>query len=377
MILLLTAVLSLMAPASVIAMQSHRFEFGEELINANWTGKGQLSMQKGKDGILLQTGNGTGMLTTTVGADIRPQSGVIIAASGVPSRFYFSWTTLNEPQNRSFTLPFGLTTGAAENQDFSLEGNWQTGSHEIAIILPPHTAIVLMNIELRDQNIFEQVLEPLRSFWVFDTYRPYSINFVWGPQIGWNTAERQHLFDVVPPVSLSGTLAMNVMLLVLMAAMYCIGVWRKTQKKQTLKRIGILLLFVWILFDARMGSEFLSWVWTDHTTYISAEHGQRQFRDRDAFYDFADFAAPFVIDRESYVFFAEYPWPYLGNMRYLTYPSIPGIDYLNDDTWVIYRRSDMGVDELGQMTVDGEAVSPQGKILGRFDDTSFIFRVSK
>lgn len=139
---------------------------------------------------------------------------------------------------------------------------------------------------------------------------------------------------------------------------------------------GGCLLAVWVLFDLRMGLEFLGYVGSDFSSYISKTESTRVFRDRDRFYDFATFIAPYVGDRDSYIFFAEQQWPYLGNMRYLTYPSIPGIDIERDDTWVIYRRPDVGVDSEGHLTIDGQIVSEPGNILGRFDETSFIFRTN-
>ncbi len=375
MLLIAALALSVTMPAKAQALESQIYEFAEGNINADWSGKGQLTIRKQRDGILLQTQNGTGMLLTTLGPDIHADSIVIHSASPVPSEFFFSWNLVGQ-NHTIFTVPFVLSTGGNETTELSLEGNWQPGDHTIGIILPPQSSLLLRSIELQNWNILEQTLEAVRSFWTFDALRPYSINFVWGPHIGWNPTERHQLYDALPPVYLSGTLAMQTVLLFTVVGIIGLGLWRQSSRKQTFRRIGFVFLCAWIMFDVRMGSEFLSWIQHDHQTYIAAEEGERVFRDRNAFYDFADYASPFVADRKSYVFFAEYPWPYLGNMRYLTYPSIPGIDYLKDDTWVIYRRSDMGVDESGRVTVDGEAVTPQGKILGQYDAHSFIFRVT-
>ena len=376
-LLIVTAAVSLLAPSGGLAMKTQTLEFAEGRINASWVGQGDLTMLKTKDGLQLESGQGTGTLLTTVSAEAQPHFGVITASSPEPSLFFFEWSSESDPIHTIFTLPFSLLTGQTETNDFSFGGKWRPGEQRIHIVLPPNTKIILTSIELTEMNIFERSLEAVRSFWIFDEERPYSINFVWGPQIGWNPAERHHLYDQLPPVYLSGTLVATTVLILLLALIVATAAPRHTPRHIVLRKIGILFLLAWILFDARMGSEFLSWVWHDHTTYIAAEPGQREFRDRDAFYDFADFAAPLVQDRKSYVFFAERPWPYLGNMRYLTYPSIPGIDYMNDDTWVIYRRSDMGVDAAGHMTIDGEAISPVGTVLGLFDIDSFVFRVSK
>ncbi len=378
-LIVLATVLSLTIPGGAFAMQTQTLDFAEGRINADWVGQGDIKMQQAKDGILLETGNGTGLLLTTLAANFQPQASVIQAASPVPSRFYFAWIMTSGPGHSTFTMPINLTTGTEEEQDFSLqrETEWRTGEKKIGIVLPPHTTIMLMRIELKKWNMFEQSLEVVKSFWTFDELRPYSINFVWGPQVGLNSFERSQLYTNLPPAYYSGTLILNAAIILILLAIGATGKVRKTPQRNVILQCAVVLFAGWILLDVRMGSEFLSWVWHDRETYIAADAEERTFRDRDRFYDFAEFSKQYLKNRNSYVFFAEHPWPYLGAMRYVTYPSIPGIDYFTDDTWVIYQRADMGVDQAGHMTIDGQSVSPAGKVLGRFDKNSFIFRVSK
>jgi hypothetical protein len=126
-----------------------------------------------------------------------------------------------------------------------------------------------------------------------------------------------------------------------------------------------------------MGTEFLSWVSHDVTSYTMKSSDDRTFRDRDKFYDFADFVKPLVTDRTDYIFLATYPWPYLGNMRYLTYPALPGISFERDDTWVIYMRPDIRISQDMYLLADGVKVAGPGTVLGVFDETSFVYRTSK
>ena len=123
-----------------------------------------------------------------------------------------------------------------------------------------------------------------------------------------------------------------------------------------------------------MDLQFFSWVIDDAREYIHAPYETRTFRDRGGFYDFAAFAQSFISDRTSYIFLAERDWPYLGNMRYLTYPSIPGNAFTKDDLWVIYNRPDIRLNEHNQLISDGVVLSNPGKVLGIFDATSFIFQ---
>ncbi len=358
-------------------MKTQLLDFAEGRINADWAGQGDITMKKQRDGILLESGNSTGMLLTTLPASFQPEIGIIRAASPVPTKFYFAWVMMNMEGQDTMTMPFGLATGESEEKVFSLRGKreWGIGEKKIGIILPPRSTILLMNIELQQPNIVDTVTEVIRSFWVLDEARPYSINFVWGPLIGMNSAERSQLYDLMPPPYYSGTFAIYVIVAGIIILLLAARSMRKTSRRSLFIRCGVVMFVAWLFLDMRMGVEFLSWVSHDHTTYISQSE-ERVFRDRERFYDFAEFAKPYVQNRTSYVFFAERPWPYLGNMRYLTYPSIPGIDYEKDDTWVIYQRADMGVNEEGRLTVDGTPVTPAGTILGRFDASSFVFRLA-
>lgn len=359
-------------------MKTQVLDFAEGRINANWAAQGDITMQKQRDGIVLQTGGSTGMLLTSLSASFQPEVVILYAASPVPTRFYFAWLMMDDQAQGTMTLPFALMTGQLEEQFLSLRGNgaWGKGEKKIGIVLAPNSTIKVQTIELQRPNILEKAMEAVRSFWKLDEARPYSINFVWGPLIGLNNAERSQLYDSLPPLYYSGTLIMNAVVALVIVVIFALGSMQKISHRTVIIRSGALLLFAWIVLDLRMGSEFISWVAHDHATYISQSES-RTFRDRGQFYDFAEFAQQYVENRTSYIFFAERPWPYLGNMRYLTYPSIPGIDYMKDDTWVIYQRPDMSVNGEGRLTVDGEPVTPAGTLLGRFDASSFVFRLAK
>ncbi len=239
------------------------------------------------------------------------------------------------------------------------------------------TAFFLSIPALASAMTFEPVIEAGRSFWTFEPERPYSINFLWGPQIGFTEAERGKLYAALRPPYHSGTFALNIATTGALLLMIGIGIMQRASRQTIFVRWSIFVLCAWVFFDLRMGSEFLSWVIHDHQTYITATAGERTFRDRKQFYDFAEFTKPYVTDRASYIFFAKQPWPYLGNMRYLTYPSIPGIDYAHDDTWVIYDRPDIMMDADGRLSTEGIALTEPGTIAGRFDESSFVFRLTK
>jgi hypothetical protein len=374
------AMIPLLLPAATHAMEIETLEFAKGQINATWTGKGDIAMEQRDDGVVLHTGNGTGYFLTQNTAFF-PEGVTVTATVDVPTQIGFAWILSNESLNQSFELPMFIPAGNAEQVSLSMASAEQLSGakRQIGIMVPPNTALLLHRIELYRWNLAEEFMEMVQSFWTFDALRPYSINFVWGPQIAFNTIQRTQLYETLPPASFSGTFAVFAVLLVILIIFFelpfVFGV-KQHKIRWIVTRFGIVLLAAWIAFDVRMGSEFLSWVLHDHQTYVAADETTREFRERNRFYDFAETAALYVNDRQSYIFFAEQPWPYLGNMRYISYPSIPGIDVQHDDTWVIYRRPDMAVNANGQLMNEGEAITSPGKILEQFDETSFIFRTN-
>ncbi len=375
-----TLAITLALPIAAFAMQSQTLEFAQGQLNAKWEGLGAIQMRQVPSGILLSS-TGTGKFVTPTALGVFPQTGVLITSAERDTTVYFTWTFTDDPAEIEYAVRIDLSAGSATATPFSLADNpyWKKGGKTVGLVLPPGSTLLLHSIELQQLNVAEKTVEAVRSFWTFDSYRPYSINFVWGPEIVTNPIARANLFQNLPPKALSGTYVLNGILVAGLLIIALVLYYKSggNKKRRLIHASCILVLAVWILLDLRMGSEFLSWVKADHDAYISAPAGRKTFRERDRFYDFAEFARPYLQDRQSYIFLAQQQWPYLGNLRYLTYPAIPGISIETDDTWVIYDRPDMDIDAAGQITLDGEAVSTQGTLLGRFDAHSFIFRTDE
>lgn len=374
----LLAVTFLCLPATVLAEQTHIYEFRDGAINATWEGIGPLGMTKQPTGILLSTQEETGALVTDMQPPFLADAARAVLTTDRPGQLHFVWLFQGDPDQMTNAVPIDFYSEIGKAIPISLTHSpyWHAGDKRIGIVLPPRTTIVLHRIELTRWNVWEKLWSGILSFWIPDTQRPYSINFVWGPQLEFIPSERPTLYDTPPPRALSATYVTYAVLTVLLIILFGCMVWLKFSFTQALRYSALLLAGTWIFFDLRMGGEFLMWAMHDIKTYSSASPEVRVFRDRDHFYDFAEFAKPFVADRSSYIFFAQAPWPYLGNMRYLTYPSIPGNTFSADDTWVVYDRPDVSMDAENRVTMSGVPVSLPGRVLGRFDATSFVFRQS-
>lgn len=381
-LLILASVLTaLIAPATARAITVQELTFSSNEVNAQWRGLGPISMEQKADGILLTSHGGTGAFLTDSELLVFPQAAILITDNPVPANVYFVWIYTDDAAHISYDVPVNVAPGKDMINSFALASHdkWNKGEKSIGLALPPGTSIVLKKIQLVQWEPWERAVELWKSFWTFDSYTPYSINFVWGPFLANNTIQRKSMFTTAQPDGDSAVYAILILTVVVLAALSIKEMWLATHGKRRnriARRSIVVLGVVWLLLDLRMGSEFLSWVKADSATYITAREETRTFRERGRFYDFAAFAAPLVADRPSYIFFAQQMWPYLGNIRYLTYPSIPGNRIEQDDTWVIYARPDISVNSANQLTMDGQPLSDPGRVLGRFDGESFVFRVS-
>jgi hypothetical protein len=372
--------LSALLPAAAFALQSRTYDVSSGALGMEWKTSGRISAEKTPAGLVLSTGSETGTVLTDAVPSFFPEAATVVLSADSPGTMYFTWNRKENPARlHTVILPYG--TGNEVPLSFSLRRNqaWHDDLLSFGITLPPNTAVMIHGIDFLRWSYAERMAFMAKSFFVFDDYRPYSINFVWGPLLAMNPIEAGNLYQALPPQQLYAMELVNLLLvlgLVLIAAWH---LWKSphgTKKRRIVVQGMTLILMLWIAMDLRMGSEFLAWVIHDHETYIGAPSSTREFRDRGRFYDFGTYASGLVSDRDTYVFLAQQQWPYLGNMRYLTYPAIPGFDIEQDDTWVIYDRPDIAVNAGGQIAIDGEPLTPPGRILGRFDETSFVFRIS-
>ncbi len=348
--------------------------------NVVWEGFGELSGQSDPNGTLLTATGTGGFVTNDFSFQTLPDSVSLLSSAEVTQDVLFVWILEDGiSMARSITLP----AGESQMTDVNLasEPAWRNTVKTFGLQFSPGQKLLLTSLTFHKTSPGEAMLNAVRSFFNFDLYRSYSINFVWGPQFALGNVARAQLWDYLPPQAFSATRLVNILLIVFFVGLgislaFQTSIPFDAKKKIFFRWSLIPLVMVWILWDLRMGSEYLSWMAHDARTYIFASPEERTLRDRDNFYDFAEWARQYVHDREHYVFFAERPWPYLGNMRYITYPSIPGND-TNDDTWVLYKRPEITVDREGRLSAYGSPLSNPGTVLDKFEKGSFVFRENR
>ena len=227
-------------------------------------------------------------------------------------------------------------------------------------------------------------IEKLRGVWEsfadLQPTTPYSINILLGPTI---TSDIGPFRDYRDWRQLS--LSLNAYILVgislLGIALLFIALVRRNRGEDwivvrnfILKTLFTCIAAVWVLYDFRMGAEFLTNVYRDHRAFIAVDPKEAMFRDLGKFPSFVAFAKPFLEKENVYEFFVPDRWPYFGMMRYETYPALPNPGDPLSDLWVVFDRSDMSVDAEGRLVLAGNPITNPGTLVARFDEQSFIFR---
>lgn len=376
-LLILGTLAAALVPFSASAREEVSLTFSIGNINASWVGKGSITMEQRPDGFVLTTGNGTGMLLTSDQLTFLPDTLELHATSHNYTDIRFVWFYLEE--NADELAYVDVTVGPKRNVSsllISRSSAWHRGEKTFGIMMPPNTTILLHQMRFTRWNLVESLMSGIQSWFRVETLRPYAINFAWGPAIGWNPAELAELYDNTPPIATPAVWIINwIIVLALLSLMLSrLSSMQFLQRIVTVPRLLGLIAALWILVDLHQGSQFISWVLHDHATYISQTDTDRVFRDRGNFYDFAEKAAELVQDRETYIFMSEVPWPFLGNIRYITYPSVPAFRVGIDDTWVIYDRAEISVSPNNELMFGTDIITEPGKVLYQAGEHTLVFR---
>ena len=241
--------------------------------------------------------------------------------------------------------------------------------------------VIFGGVRFLQFTIVEKLVMSWKSFWTLDPFHPHSINIMIGPTIMPDTeAIASHGDSQYFAISINAYFMVG---LAIVGFGFLFWGARQAQvhgrswpaiRRDILVRYFLVILVVWLVYDFRMGAEYIRNTVRDYREYIFADASTRTFRDVDRFFDFITFVQEHVNDRNAYEVFMHDPWPRLGMLRYYTYPSLPNPGEPIADTWVFYDREDITLEADGRVYREGEAFTKVGTLLGRFDENSFVFR---
>lgn len=258
------------------------------------------------------------------------------------------------------------------------EWDWQT--EKFGIAFPAGTSVVIESMTFRHWAWSEKLIEGWKTFWTFDEFRPYSINFLWGPLITTNEPARVRLFDTLPPIAWSAVRIFFAIILVAGIGAIVYGITSKnnaTAKLQAIVFFGYTCIAVWIVFDVRMGLELLRYAQSDIASYVLPEPDEKTLRTHASFYSVADAFLPTIRLHDRYALIAPADSPFFANLRYMGYPSVPVTDMASMSGMTLIAvidRADITMNAESRL-VDGNGtvLSLPGRITRRIGVGNFLF----
>ncbi len=295
-----------------------------------------------------------------------------------PSNGGLVWNTKTNTQGQmDFLIPAGEKDIALSLRD---DDTWNWKTTEFGIGFGAQADVTLQSITWEKYSVAEKMAEAWKSFWTFDTFKPYSINFLWGPLLAFEPHARATLFDSQPPPSWSATRLFYLIMLIALFVSALIVYTEKNAGKRKAGRVMIItFIALWILFDLRMGMEQIAYAMRDIRQYVLQAPEKKSLRDNGQLNAFADTLIPFLKQYDRYVVIEPKDSPLFRILRYASYPSLP--IHKEDDTknvklWIVVERPDITVDAEGRL-IDGEGkvLTAAGEILAKPALGTFIFAI--
>lgn len=374
----------LILPTAVFAMEETVWDFrgGNIPGGDSWRYAGIEVPQTTPEGLRISAVQKEGSMLVDLALSQRVHVVEIRAAALATTEMQFLWHRRADPPGTMVQVPFTIPGGGAE-QAVSLNvedyPQWDPRTDAIGFLVPRGADVLLRVIRFQRWNVVERAEEALRSFWTFDRFNPFNINFIWGPVITFNPVGTAALFTTLPPQGHSGMWLLYVPLFAIAAGLVAHRLWRRGRRLPHGKYVMIFLLCygaLWIVFDVRMGAEILSYVRQDYETYLARPAGLRIFRTYLNLNDMLERTTPWLEDAPELAVLRESS-PIISMVRYFSLPANvmePEGPRPDLPVWLVYHRPDVIVDDARRLSINGVPWSAPGNIVERFDTTSFLFR---
>lgn len=295
----------------------------------------------------------------------------------------FVWQPTTAEQGL-YQIPFTLQNGKTD-VILSDYASWDPQAEAIGIAFKAGSEVVIEEMEFRHWTPMERLIEGWKSFWTFDEFRAYSINFLWGPLVTGNSPARMMMFENLPPFAWSITRYFYGALIITGIIALIIGFIFK-RRALGLGIFATVFVCLWLLFDVRMGAEILSYVKDDISTYVTKEGGEQTLRTHGNMYAVLNDMLPSIREEEKFMLMFVGGSPFYPNLRYMAYPSVAvldGQDRTGVKLWAIFDRPDFSIDAQGRLvrTADPsifpggrEVLTGTGKMVLDYGAGTFLFK---
>lgn len=305
------------------------------------------------------------------------------AQSDRPTKASLLWNPKNGKDDDMVQMFFDIPGGNGfHNIDVivSNQPQWDWHTSQFALALPAGANVTIEELQFRRWPFYERTVERWKSFWTFDGFRPYSINFLWGPLLAGNEPARAHLFDTLPPSAPSATRYMYAFLAMIALAAFIVGLkaWRRPLAFGWFLAACIL---VWIIFDIRMGAEIISYAVHDVKTYVLPKPADKTLRNYEDVYARIEAMLPDLKNHQKIALLVPMHEVYEPLMRYANYPRMVVTDpttMTGATAWVTMDRTDMWVDDTkhlrqGHDPITSTVIAGPGHIAAKIDENNFLF----
>lgn len=369
----------LLAPLSASAAWEETWDFRASQVPGRWEVSGESQTNAGLEGLRVTTKSVIQMTRETFFTQSF-DTVEFLMMSAQDTEMIFVWHRPGSPEDELVQLPVVIPrsgTARLTRVDLSHYKEWPGKPDKVGMRFPAGADVIVQRITFRGWNPIEKGIEAVRSMMIFDQYRPYTINFLWGPTMTINPVAREQIWDSQPP---RGRSVNSVLYALLAIGCVTFGIVRmRSRRKLAATGLLALLTLIWIGYDIRMGVELLSYFQRDYRSYISQPPEDRSFRERTDVQPFMDAARPYIEGEDRFVLLTDYRYPFGGILRYAMYPAVPV--YPNEQTealirtWLVHEHSNVRI-ENGTLLVNGEVMAQSGSVVFEWDANSFVYRIA-
>jgi hypothetical protein len=363
-------------PFQAGAMEITSFDFRGQ-VPAGWEAGGVRQAVPTPQGMRIQS-TANGGITRPVDFTHNVESLTIHARAGRPTRAAFAWHVRGTPENEVPQMPFIIEASETVKEimlPLTYYPQWSSAADYIGIVFQSESDVIIERLEFRGYSFVEKIEELIVGLWTFDEFRPYSINFLWGPLVSYTPAMRDTLYDTLPPFAHSITQWMYALLALPLAWWLWARARRSAKSDLAFGVLCAVFIGLWIAFDLRMGSEISTYALRDLKSYALAPAGEKQLRTHEYFFDVLNQALPEVQKHARFGLVTDENALY-SLTRYRAYPSLPIMpdkDLSGITLWLVAYRPEATIDSKGRLMLGDTVLTGSGRIIKRLPGDGFLF----
>lgn len=320
-------------------------------VPGSWDVRGMAQPQSTTFGLRINTPT-DGLLMRDTNLTHPVQVVSLLVASAKPTNAILRWHPRGLSDREMVEFPFVIQqsqTPVPLDLYLSYLPEWDPYTDKLGIIFPAGSDILLQEIRLRGWTREERILNRIKSFWHLDEFRPYSINFLWGPLLADNPYQDKDMFQHLPPRAMSAVRWFYFALIA--AAIVSLTLLALRKHSSWLLALPVTFVACWLLFDARMGIEIIGYTVDDWKRYVLPPAEEKELRTHGHFFSDLDLALPRLAAHEKFAVLSTPAIPAYAISRYQAYPAIA----TNDATvtgvtaWFVWENPNVGVDDFNRL----------------------------